>query len=34
MLSDAEMLAANRPELLLQAMQVTEAAQAEFAAVA
>jgi hypothetical protein len=34
MLSDAAMLAANRPELLLQAMQATEAAQAEIAAVA
>jgi tRNA-dihydrouridine synthase A len=34
MLSDAGMLAANRPELLLQAMRATESAQAEFAAVA
>jgi tRNA-dihydrouridine synthase A len=34
MLSDAGMLAANRPELLLQAMRATESAPAEFAAVA
>jgi len=34
MLSDAAMLAANRPELLLQALQATEAAPAEFVAVA
>jgi tRNA-dihydrouridine synthase A len=34
MLSDAGMLAANRPELLLQAVRATESAQAEFAAVA
>jgi len=34
MLSDAAMLAANRPELLLQAMHATEAAQAEIAAMA
>jgi tRNA-dihydrouridine synthase A len=34
MLSDAAMLAANRPELLLQAVRATEGAQTEFAAVA
>jgi tRNA-dihydrouridine synthase A len=34
MLSDAPMLAANRPELLLQALQATEAAQSEIAAMA
>jgi tRNA-dihydrouridine synthase A len=34
MLSDAAMLAANRAELLLQAMHATEAAQAEIAAMA
>lgn len=34
MLSDATMLAANRPDLLLQALQATEAAPAEIAAVA
>ena len=34
MLSDAGMLAANRPELLLQAIRATESAQAEVAAVA
>ncbi len=34
MLSDAGMLAANRPELLLQAVRATETTQAEFAAVA
>ena len=34
MLSDAGMLAANRPELLLQAARATESAPAEFAAVA
>jgi len=34
MLSDAGMLAGNRPELLLQALQATEAAPAEFVAVA
>ncbi len=33
MLSDAGMLAANRPELLLQALRTTESAQVEFAAV-
>jgi len=34
MLSDAGMLAANRPELLLRAVRVIENAQAELAAVA
>ncbi|MGQ0579587.1 MAG: tRNA dihydrouridine(20/20a) synthase DusA [Betaproteobacteria bacterium] len=34
MLSDAGMLAANRPDLLLQAVHATESTQAEFAAVA
>jgi len=34
MLSDPELLAANRPELLLRALQATEAAQTEIAAVA
>ena len=33
MLSDADMLAANRPELLLQAMRATEIAPVDFAAV-
>jgi hypothetical protein len=32
MLSDAGVLAANRTELLLQAVRATESAQAEFAA--
>jgi tRNA-dihydrouridine synthase A len=34
MLSDAGMLAANRPELLLQAVRATESTHTEFAAVA